>query len=147
MKHFIYISFFVCILFPTLLGCSFNEGKSLNEITVENRSSKNIYSLNGSAYTGRIYKYAKESEILILEFNVLSGVYNGVYREYHPNGSLRRSANYSNGVFNGIEEKYYENGQLSESVNYVQGNFNGKRMVYWTNGILKEENFFNNGVI
>ena len=125
MKHF--ISFSVCILFLTLLGCSFNEGKSLNEIMVKNTFGQVLHYYNGDVFTGRIYQYAKQSEALLLEFNVIEGIYEGAYNEYHSNGSLLRSANYSNGVLNGIEEMYFVSGQLKESVNYIQGNFNGNR--------------------
>ena len=139
---------FVVIVVPNIVSrFSSIDGKSIEELTIKNRSGKPIYSFEGIPYTGRIHEYDSLSEVLLLEFNVLEGIFNGAYREYYPDGILLRSANYSNGVLNGIEEKYFNSGQLQESINYIQGNFNGKRMVYWTNGILKEQNSFKNGVL
>ena len=154
MKKSSYLGFvviailFVVIVVPNIVShLSSIDGKSIEELTIKNRSGKPIYSFDGIPYNGRIYEYDSLSEVLLLEFSVLEGIFNGTYQEYYPDGSLLRSANYSNGVLNGMEEKYFNNGQLQESINYIQGNFNGKRMVYWTNGILKEQNSFKNGVL
>ena len=139
---------FVVIVVPNIVShLSSIDGKSIEELTIKNSFGKSIYSFDGIPYTGRIYEYDSLSVVLLIEFTVLEGIFNGAYQEYYPNGSLLRSANYSNGVLNGREEKYFNSGQLQESINYIQGNFNGKRMVYWTNGILKEQNSFKNGVL
>lgn len=137
----------IFILFVFLSGCSSDKGISMDDLIIEAVDNKSIHYLDGKPYTGRVYKFAEDNENLLLEFNLLEGLFHERYSEYNINGSLVHDMFYKNGVLNGLEEKYYENGQLYESVNYLNGNFHGKRMVYWSNGILKEQNHFSNGIL
>lgn len=46
------------------------------------------------------------------ECQVVKGLPNGKFVEYHPDGSIAEISYYKNGELNGKLEKYYENGQL-----------------------------------
>ena len=144
-----YKAVFLCNVLVSicLFGCSYEEGVALSDLTIDENTSPVIHLLEDDLYSGRVFQYENDTELLSLEFYLLDGVYNGSYAQYYPGGLLKYTAYFDKGILNGLEEYYFENGQLKESVNYVKGNFNGKRMVYWSNGILKEQNSFSNGIL
>jgi antitoxin component YwqK of YwqJK toxin-antitoxin module len=139
--------FVLSIVFVLFHSCSNKNGISIDDISLSKTTQKYSYHLDDKPYTGRVYEYFSNSEILKQEFNVLDGFLSGSFNEYYANGVLKSSISYEKGILNGLSQKFYQNGQLKESVNYSQGNFNGKRMVYWSNRVLKELNTFKNGIL
>ncbi|MCH1538491.1 MAG: toxin-antitoxin system YwqK family antitoxin [Flavobacteriaceae bacterium] len=145
--RYIFNVFVLSIVFVLFHSCSNINGVSIDEVSLIKTTQKNSYHLEDTPYTGRVYEYFPDTEILKQEFNVLDGFLSGLCNEYYVDGVLKSSISYEKGILNGLSQKYYQNGQLKESVNYSQGNFNGKRMVYWSNGVLKELNTFKNGIL
>ncbi len=135
------------ILCLMVLSCSINSGEELEDLIVKQVNGLSVYFDEESPYTGRVVQYTEDENQLILDFNVLNGYIDGIYKEYNKKGTLKRSATYNKGELNGLEEQYYDNGQLKETVNYINGNYHGKRMVYWDNGTLKEKYTFSNGTL
>ena len=136
----------IYILFIILIdSCSSEQGVSIDKIKVEALEDKNYFFYNSKKYSGRIY--GKDNKMLTLEFNVLNGLYHGLYQEFYENGFIKKEINYNKGVLQGYERTFFKNGKLSESINYNDGNFHGVRNVYWENGMLKETNSFSNGIL
>jgi antitoxin component YwqK of YwqJK toxin-antitoxin module len=110
------------------------------------------------------YSNGKEiaREILDKDGNIIKRIGkipDGIVKEYHKNGKLRREDNYKDGKLDGICKTYHENGKLWIEWNYKDGKLmnaickiyyeNGKLWVEWNykdgkrNGISKE--YYKNG--
>jgi antitoxin component YwqK of YwqJK toxin-antitoxin module len=67
--------------------------------------------------------------------------WNGVYKEYYENGTLKLETEYRFGREHGIQKQYYEDGSLSEIVEYKNGiPISGKRY-YGTGELLSVLSF------
>lgn len=67
---------------------------------------------------------------LLAEGNVDTGVPNGFWKFYFPNGRLWKEGNYTNGRINGFWKLYYENGNLREEGHYLDCERNGFWKIY-----------------
>lgn len=59
------------------------------------------------------------------ECQVVKGLPNGKFVEYHPDGSIAEISYYKNGELDGKLEKYYENGQLRTIQHFADGKLTG----------------------
>lgn len=72
----------------------------------------------------------KTNSYLFAEGNVDTGLPNGFWKYYYPDGKLWKEGNYSNGRLNGFWKLYYENGNLREEGHYEDCERNGFWKVY-----------------
>ena len=73
---------------------------------------------------------------------VVKGLPNGKFVEYHPDGSIAEISYYKNGELDGKLEKYYENGQLRTIQHFVDGKLTGEMVGYHSDGRLAEKYTF-----
>lgn len=73
-----------------------------------------------------VFQMYTEDGVLIDNANFKDGERDGVTEQfYNDTGKLRVSANYKSGVLEGEFKAYYPNGNLQGEVNYVNGEMNG----------------------
>lgn len=71
---------------------------------------------------------------------------NGDYKEYFPDGKLKRKLFLKNNVLEGPASIYYESGVLKEEVSFSNNKFNGTRKYYHPNGQLWIEEIYKDGM-
>ena len=76
------------------------------------------------------------------ECQVVKGLPNGKFVEYHPDGRTAEISYYKNGELDGKLEKYYENGQLRAIQHFADGKLTGEMVGYHPNGRLAEKYTF-----
>ena len=76
------------------------------------------------------------------ECQVVKGLPNGKFVEYHPDGSIAEISYYKNGELNGKLEKYYENGQLRTIQHFTDRKLTGEMVGYHPDGRLAEKYTF-----
>lgn len=65
-----------------------------------------------SVFDGLVSFYDKKSGRMVKQCDYDSGVENGLYKQFHPNGQLWIEARYTHGVSNGMNYLYSERGEL-----------------------------------
>lgn len=65
--------------------------------------------------------------------------YNGMYKEYYPNGVLRSQKQLKNGKNEGVSMDYHSNGKLAFSQIVRGGKINGPAKAFYESGSLKGE--------
>ena len=65
---------------------------------------------------------------------VLEGKREGVWREWHPNGQLKKECTYSNGEQEGLYRSWWSNGQLGTEANHKDGKLNGIHRKWYKDG-------------
>lgn len=76
------------------------------------------------------------------ECQVVKGLPNGKFVEYHPDGSIAEISYYKNGELDGKLEKYYENGQLRTIQHFADGKLTSEMVGYHPDGRLAEKYTF-----
>jgi len=61
----------------------------------------------------------------------------GVYKEWHPNGKLRKLQHYKEGKEHGVCLKWWPNGKLWHKKECINGELLGQRQLWYKNGQLK----------
>ncbi|MDP2653347.1 MAG: toxin-antitoxin system YwqK family antitoxin [Candidatus Omnitrophota bacterium] len=80
-----------------------------------------------------------------LEDDYKQGRLNGTYREYFPNGVLKKEAHYIDGKITGLFRTYYENAQIEQEAVYRDGRIDGLYKAYYDNGIPHQEKIYKDG--
>lgn len=71
--------------------------------------------------------------------------YNGIRKEFYPNGQVEFTANYANGKLNGERTIWYPNGTLLGKQNYINDLLNGKLQWFYPSGQIHEEEYYLEG--
>lgn len=87
------------------------------------------------------YSLAKNSE-----GGYQDGVYDGTYREWYPNGQLKKDLKFSRGEFDGEQKEYYPNGALFCTAGYRHGIRQRLHQEWFQNGQLKRQIGFKDGL-
>jgi len=69
-------------------------------------------------------------------YHLLDGDLHGQYKVWHPEGTVKRIANYSRGERNGHYIDFYPNGQVCEEFFYLNDNPHGEYKRHGENGSL-----------
>ena len=74
-----------------------------------------------------------------LQIDVQNGKYYGAYTEWYQNGQLKSQGYYKNDLEEGPYTEYYKNGQVALQSNYETGKINGVYKQYFSSGQLEFE--------
>ena len=83
--------------------------------------------------TAKVETYYDKGQLEI-EYTVIEGKQEGLYRAWHENGQLQIEVNFVGGNLEGLVRAWYENGQLRREVNYVNGLREGRQTGYKEDG-------------
>ena len=101
-----------------------------------------FYQKNSSElFTGRVI----DTTDVIIEFDVVKGKKNGIFKTYYLNGQLEKSGYLNNNKNEGEWKYYYPNGQLESYGNFKNDIPEGKWEFYYKNGIKKCEGDYKKG--
>ncbi len=81
--------------------------------------------------------------LLNSEYNLVDGRKVGDYKEFYPNGILKRETVYVNDGTTSKNIKYFPNGKIKLEVNFVDGHMEGPYKEYHSNEKLFKECFYN----
>jgi antitoxin component YwqK of YwqJK toxin-antitoxin module len=95
--------------------------------------------LNGQ----RVIFYAKGDTNIVETYRM--GLFEGPYRMYYENGTLKQKGQYLNNELIGTWRAYHENGQLKEEVQFENNEENGPFVEYHANGKLAAEGSYLDG--
>lgn len=73
------------------------------------------------------------------------GTVDGTFKEFFPNGNLKREARYLGGKMNGLFRTYYENGQIEQEAVYEAGEIDGLYRSYYEDGKPHQEKEYDHG--
>ncbi len=73
------------------------------------------------------------------------GLIDGTFKEFHPNGEIKREIRYLGGKKNGLMRTYYANGQLEQEAVYVDDNIEGDFRSYYEDGSSHQEKTYVKG--
>lgn len=93
-------------------------------------------------FTGKI-KDTLEGRII--EYGVVEGRKNGMFKTFYMNGKVEMIGLIENNLNQGKWTYFYENGQIESEGNFLNDTVNGWWKWYFEDGILKEEGNFVNG--
>ncbi len=74
-----------------------------------------------------------------LELQYQEGKLDGTFKEFYPNGNLKREIHYIGGKIRGLFRTYYENGQVEQAAFYIHGQLDGIYQSYYDTGILHQQ--------
>jgi antitoxin component YwqK of YwqJK toxin-antitoxin module len=114
-------------------------GKSVTELNFE--SNINIVYGKGIFY----FKTIDPAFYYMLDPVVAN--FNGIYKQWHANGSIKIDTEYNTGKINGEYISYYSNGQINIITNYIDDKINGSFKSYYENGANKITTTYNLGKI
>jgi uncharacterized protein len=97
-----------------------------------------------SSNTGKIVQYFSNGN-KSLEAEYLDGMRTGVYKIYHPNGTLYYESTEKYDLTEGKVAEYSPTGVVRKNYMYVAGNQDGSYKEMHDNGKIKEEGFYFNG--
>ena len=119
-------------------------------------------------YNGIVFDRSKRTGNKILEYKIVDGLKNGLYRKWYPNGKSFLSGKFFNddttgkwtywyeneqkekeGIYkdnkeDGLWTSWYENGHKKSEINYIKGSREGLMTEYHDNGEKKSEITNNN---
>ncbi|OFY66571.1 MAG: hypothetical protein A3H98_00345 [Bacteroidetes bacterium RIFCSPLOWO2_02_FULL_36_8] len=98
------------------------------------------YDKTGKFLSGPAYEYYPDGT-LKCEKNYTSGVLDGLYKYFFPDGTPDSVLNFKDSVLNGEGFKFHKNGKIKEKFNYSFGQLQGTYIYYYTNE--KEEYVMN----
>ncbi|MCK5214327.1 MAG: toxin-antitoxin system YwqK family antitoxin [Candidatus Omnitrophica bacterium] len=75
------------------------------------------------------------------------GKIDGVYKEYHLSGQLKKEVGYLAGNKDGVYKEYYPAGKLKKEVSYIGGKMNGLFRTYYEHGQKEQETVYRDGLI
>ena len=84
-------------------------------------------------------------EVLMCQRNYKNNVLHGIYKQWHPNGQLRKRVKYVNGLKQGLSENWASNGVKIQEINYVDDIKQGWTHKWNESGIATWDQFFVNG--
>jgi hypothetical protein len=87
----------------------------------------------------------KDTANFIIEFNVVNGVKNGIFKTYFLNGQLEKEGYIKNNKNFGEWRYYYENGQLETVGNFDENIPEGQWRSFYNTGIIKILGTYKNG--
>ena len=119
-----------------------HEGRLFQHI-VFNKHGEVITEVDFAVHKKAIIKSAPD--IVLAEYHVKNGLYDGGYLWYHPNGKVLSKKTFVNDKKKGLYQRFYDSGEIRE-----QGNFNdderaGKWSSWYENGSLKSTYYYFNG--
>jgi antitoxin component YwqK of YwqJK toxin-antitoxin module len=95
-----------------------------------------------SGEDSRYSKWNKEQPIVdgerINQYNIETGLKDGLWETYHTNGKLDSKIGYKNGDYEGIYQTFHINGKIQYDGQTKGGEFDGLWKMYHQNGNLKE---------
>lgn len=80
-----------------------------------------------------------------LEEDYKEGRLDGAFKEFFPNGNVKREVRYMNGKLNGLFRTYYENGQIEQEAVYQDGQIEGMYRSFYEGGDLHQEKSYIHG--
>lgn len=83
-----------------------------------------------------LYEQYHENGSLDIRTYHKNGKLNGTYQEYYKNGKSRVRTYFINGLKNGVYQEYYDNGNQKTEAYYIKNKKNGLCKTYYTNGQL-----------
>jgi antitoxin component YwqK of YwqJK toxin-antitoxin module len=99
--------------------------------------------LNSSQYLFTSYYKNQQIES---DGNVIDGLYEGLLRNFHKNGSLHFEKKYQNGrILDGEIKSFYDDGSTESIVKLKNGEREGFSFYYYNNGTLKTKCYFSKG--
>ncbi|TKG89887.1 tetratricopeptide repeat protein [Puteibacter caeruleilacunae] len=84
------------------------------------------------------------SDIVVAEYHINRGIYEGDYIWYHPNGKISTKRTFIDDDAHGKNDKYYANGQQKSQGNVIEGNDFGKWEYWYEDGTKQSERFYYN---
>jgi len=73
------------------------------------------------------------------------GLIDGAFKEFHPNGELKREVRYLGGKKSGLMRTYYDSGQLEQEAVYVGDDIEGDFRSYYEDGASHQEKTYVQG--
>jgi len=122
-------------------------------LSISNINAENLLHINSIIKMNGIYILKKDGSIANgLVYNITnykkvnigvlkSGVKNGVWTEWYPNGR-RLQETYNNGLLDGAVSLFYKNGQKEWRYTYNNGILDGNYTKWFENGKIEVEGFF-----
>lgn len=102
-----------------------------------------------SGEDSRYSKWNKEQPIVdgerINQYNVETGLKDGLWETYHTNGKLDSKIGYKNGDYEGIYQTFHINGKIQYDGQTKNGEFDGLWKQYYITGQLKNIGEYNDG--
>jgi antitoxin component YwqK of YwqJK toxin-antitoxin module len=97
-------------------------GKKQGPWNILNKNKGGCYKVGQRTETG-VYKDDKKT---------------GLWTEFHCNGAIKNTINYTNGVKEGQIKSYYDNGKIKEEGTWKNGHWVGRYVSYKEDGTEKE---------
>lgn len=114
------------------------------ETTPENARFYGVAESTDSGWHRRDYFILEKSLQMDGIFEDSSGkIQNGLFRYFHPNGTLQRKGRYIHGKRDGLWMSYHYNGMVSDSTNYSKGHKIGTSLGWYENGYPSDSSVWN----
>lgn len=94
-----------------------------------------VYNYKDQPYTGKINAFSKEK--LMMEGELVNGIYNGDWKFYYPSGVTQIEGTYNNGLETGLWKLYYRKDFYNIVKYYDNDGFMLMRKEYYDNGKIK----------
>lgn len=82
-----------------------------------------------------------------MEYNIVKGKVNGLFKEYFPDGKARYEIEYKDGVYDGQYTSFFKNGQIDSKCKYVNGKPQGSSEDYFEYSESFYTQEFNKGLL
>ena len=113
------------LLITLFLSIGFSQTK-VNVNNLVQYGDKYFKENDDRSFTGIVFDISKETGKKILEFRMVDGLKNGIYKEWYPDGTIKTKGKYSNDDKDGKWTEWNDNGQKSVYGNYKIGLKEGK---------------------
>ncbi|MFT4600274.1 MAG: antitoxin component YwqK of YwqJK toxin-antitoxin module [Arenicella sp.] len=128
---------------------TFSAGKSAGIDTVwfDNGVANLIrgHTEDGSGLEDGIWKLYRPDGSLKWEKNYVLGAEDGESHYYFRDSSLHKIESWSMGTLNGKKQEFYPNNSLKKEIMYKDGEWNGKYITYFRDGMVESEQEFKMG--
>lgn len=102
-----------------------------------NKKPYKEYTLENGVKKGKEYYYWAKDGKPNAEIDYNNDLVDGLYKGYHPDGSIKYQYEYLNNQQHGIQKRFYENGKLEFEAEYVNDVAEGESRWYNYQGILE----------
>ena len=128
------------LLITLFLSIGFSQTK-VNVNNLVQYGDKYFKENDDRSFTGIVFDISKETGKKILEFRMVDGLKNGIYKEWYPDGTIKTKGKYSNDDKDGKWTEWNDNGgQKDREKTYKDGKEIEKTSwTYYENGQKKSE--------
>ena len=115
--------------------------------TMLSKANNKYYLKNtGELYSGHVINMSKKTWKKILETHFTSGLIDGKYREWYPNGVLKYEGNFIDGKREGLFYTWFPNGKKKNEIKYVNNVLDSISVSFLENGMVERTHNHDTGL-